>query len=343
MAAQDSPYRDLVESRVFLHWLRSGLRADAEAVIDHIERKFNPYHADDGKFTSPPGVTVSYGRPGSESGVPPRSRSAPKSGARSATVGIRRQSRQASAQSQQEGNSGSENGFRSDLVSNSVSPVTSNAVSFFELRKRQAHLDRLRRQAGPNPDPAVRADLDDFQRRLDSNRQLLHASAKIADREVFELLRAGLAPVDIAAALFNIARSEAELRDYLSVAGVVPIAGVVGKVGKLGGSGTAASSSLKASRRSLQHSFKHAKVFGIEGNASNRSLAEFTSAIQRHVTDEGTRAIQGTFRGRPVTHFVNPETGLNVMRDQSGHFLSGFRLKPKQLEHVLLNGKLGGS
>jgi hypothetical protein len=56
-----SAYRDLVESRVYLHYLRTGLWADAEPLIEAVERKFNPYHDEIGRFTSPPGVTVSYG------------------------------------------------------------------------------------------------------------------------------------------------------------------------------------------------------------------------------------------------------------------------------------------
>jgi hypothetical protein len=95
-------------------------------------------------------------------------------------------------------------------------------------------------------------------------------------------------------------------------------------------------------RSQLQHAFKHAKDFGVSGNASNRTLAQFSSAINSHVSAPGTRAIQGTFRGTPVTHHVDPSTGLNVIRDSSGNFLSGWRLSPQQLENVLTTGRLGG-
>ncbi|WP_352618777.1 colicin D domain-containing protein [Mesorhizobium sp. M0323] len=56
----------------------------------------------------------------------------------------------------------------------------------------------------------------------------------------------------------------------------------------------------------------------------------------------GTRAIQGSYQGQSVTHFVDPQTGLNVIRDSSGNLLSGWKLSPKQLEYVLTTGKLGG-
>ena len=52
--------------------------------------------------------------------------------------------------------------------------------------------------------------------------------------------------------------------------------------------------------------------------------------------------MQGTYRGKAVTHFLDPNTGLNVIRDSSGNFLSGWRLSSKQLEYVTNTGKLEG-
>jgi hypothetical protein len=50
--------------------------------------------------------------------------------------------------------------------------------------------------------------------------------------------------------------------------------------------------------------------------------------------------IQGTYRGAPVTHFVKPKTGLNVMRGADGAFVSGWRLTLDQLANVLTRGGL---
>src|SRR5713101_102765 len=58
-------------------------------------------------------------------------------------------------------------------------------------------------------------------------------------------------------------------------------------------------------RPQLQHAFKHAGDFGVVGNPSNTTLAEFSSAMHNHVTAPGTRAMQGTYRGEPVTHCVD--------------------------------------
>ncbi|GEM_PF-963336 len=95
-------------------------------------------------------------------------------------------------------------------------------------------------------------------------------------------------------------------------------------------------------RDQLQHAFKHAGDFGNPGNASNGTMAEFSTAIQNHIAAPGTQAIQGTYRGQAVTHFLDPNSGLNVIRDSSGSFLSGWKLSPKQLEYVTTTGKLGG-
>jgi RHS repeat-associated protein len=93
----------------------------------------------------------------------------------------------------------------------------------------------------------------------------------------------------------------------------------------------------------LQHAFKHAKDFGVVGNQSKKTLAEFSAAIEKHIADSGTRVIEGEFRGiKNVTIFVNPGTGLAVIRDASGKFLSGWKLSAQQLHYALTIGKLGG-
>ena len=100
--------------------------------------------------------------------------------------------------------------------------------------------------------------------------------------------------------------------------------------------------SLVYSRSQLQHAFKHAGDFGVHGNQSTKTLTEFSAAIQRHIENPATRVIEGTYRGHRVTHYVDPSTGLNVIRDPSGAFLSGWKLSPQQLQHVMISGRLGG-
>jgi hypothetical protein len=76
----------------------------------------------------------------------------------------------------------------------------------------------------------------------------------------------------------------------------------------------------------LQHAFKHAKDFGIIGPPSKKTLALFAVRIEAHVAASTTRAIKGFYRKSEVTHFLDPTTGLNVIQDASGRFLSAWKL-----------------
>jgi hypothetical protein len=90
----------------------------------------------------------------------------------------------------------------------------------------------------------------------------------------------------------------------------------------------------------LQAKFKHAEDFGVKGNWNKANAAQFKTAIQKHLGDPATRLIKGTYRGQSVTHHVNPQSGLNVMKDSSGNFISGWKLNPQQLQNVLTRGSL---
>lgn len=113
------------------------------------------------------------------------------------------------------------------------------------------------------------------------------------------------------------------------------------------GAGVAAKSAddvtnvLIAGPRHLQSKFKHAADFGVKGSYSKANAADFNAAIQQHLNAAGTQTIRGTYRGDAVTHFVDPQTGLNVI-SRDGVFVSGWRLNADQLSNVLRNGSLGG-
>lgn len=112
--------------------------------------------------------------------------------------------------------------------------------------------------------------------------------------------------------------------------------------------GTAEAAARQAQRvvtfsaRQLQSKFKHAGDFGVRGNYSRANGEALQRAIEAHVRDAGTQVIQGTYRGQQATHFYNPTTGLNVIRDARGAFQAGWRLSRAQVEHLLRNGALGG-
>ena len=92
----------------------------------------------------------------------------------------------------------------------------------------------------------------------------------------------------------------------------------------------------------LQHAFKHAEDFGVTGNWNKSNGATFQKAVEDHMNNSSTVVIQGTYRNQPATHFYNPETRLNVIINEAGEFLSGWKLSPAQSHHVSTTGNLGG-
>jgi hypothetical protein len=94
------------------------------------------------------------------------------------------------------------------------------------------------------------------------------------------------------------------------------------------------------SQSTLQKKFKHAADFGVKGNWSKNNGELFNQAVIKHV-DSVKNPISGTYRGtQKVTHYYDSKTGLNVMVDSSGNFISGWKLSPKQIKHLLENGNV---
>lgn len=97
---------------------------------------------------------------------------------------------------------------------------------------------------------------------------------------------------------------------------------------------------MNAPNSQLQKKYKHAKDFGVEGNYNPANAEKFGQAIKDHVNAPGTTPLQGTYRGQPVIHYVDPKTGLNVITKPNGELISGWKLRPEQLENVLTHGGL---
>ncbi|WP_287157605.1 colicin D domain-containing protein [Chloroflexus sp.] len=124
------------------------------------------------------------------------------------------------------------------------------------------------------------------------------------------------------------------------------------RIGIIGGS-KGAGKSLPAATESLtrriaftpsqiQKKFKHATDFGITGNWNKTNAARFQQALEDHVYAPTTQVIRGTYHGQDVIHYYDPATGLNVMTDHNGTFLSGWKLSPEQIQHLTTTGSLGG-
>ena len=76
----------------------------------------------------------------------------------------------------------------------------------------------------------------------------------------------------------------------------------------------------------------------IDGNYNKKNAEEFGRAINEHINSGGVKEIAGSYRGDPVTHYLNPTTGLNVMADPSGKFLSGWKLRTVLKKPVVKRG-----
>ena len=91
----------------------------------------------------------------------------------------------------------------------------------------------------------------------------------------------------------------------------------------------------------VQSKYKHAPDFGIDGNYNPVNGQLFQEALIDHMREFEPRP--GTYHGREVDHYLDADTGLNVIVDKnSKRFLSAWKLGPRQLEHVLEHGNLGG-
>ncbi len=66
--------------------------------------------------------------------------------------------------------------------------------------------------------------------------------------------------------------------------------------------------------------YKHAKDFGVNDPWGKNAAANYQSALEAHVRDPGTQMFNGTYRGDPVIHYLNPSTGLNAVTDTSRNF-----------------------
>ncbi|WP_162250466.1 MULTISPECIES: colicin D domain-containing protein [unclassified Lysobacter] len=105
--------------------------------------------------------------------------------------------------------------------------------------------------------------------------------------------------------------------------------------------GAAVNRGMSFSRAQLQSKFKHAGDFGVSSGWNREAGALFEQALRSHVDAEGTLVIQGTYRWvNDVTHFYNPSTGLNIMRDADMNFVSGWRLSPRQQADIMESGNV---
>lgn len=100
--------------------------------------------------------------------------------------------------------------------------------------------------------------------------------------------------------------------------------------------------SMRFQIKQLQHTFRHARNFGVVGKSNKQMLEKFRSALLAHVASPHTALLTGYYRNKPVVHFIDIQSRLNVMRRPDGEYLSGWKLSTKQLQCMLNTVRLGG-
>lgn len=95
----------------------------------------------------------------------------------------------------------------------------------------------------------------------------------------------------------------------------------------------------------IQSKYKHHEDFGVAGNWNKQNGAQMLGALKAHVQSATAQVIKGKytrFPGQNVYHVYDPASGLNVMFDMDGNYISGWKLNEIQTQDLLTTGVLGG-
>ena len=140
------------------------------------------------------------------------------------------------------------------------------------------------------------------------------------------------------------ANLESSAFSYGNASGVVFVfvAGTLFSEGGTAAENAAFPKILNITERNLQKGFqKHGADFGITGNWNKARAGEFGEAVNRHINTPGIQQITGSYRNQPgFTHYLNPNTGVNVVVDSAGNYVTGYKLGANQLSDVLTTGNL---
>ena len=106
---------------------------------------------------------------------------------------------------------------------------------------------------------------------------------------------------------------------------------------RCGGTNVDSEVEVKYTTSKLQHEYKHASDFGVEGNWNNSKAIEYQKAIQNHING-ATDVYLSSYRGQDVNLFYNSNTGLGAYVDLAGNYVGGWKLSPKQVQYHITNG-----
>ena len=172
-----------------------------------------------------------------------------------------------------------------------------------------------------------------------------HPEAAASPARGIALSAGVLAPVSAVSELGSIGQGAAAAAPAAGALGSGGLGGAAASsqscAGRSSQAGASASGVLNFTSRNLQKGFdKHGADFGLSGNWNPGRAADFSRAINQHVNSPSVTVVQGTYRGSPATHYFDPSTGLNVVADQSGNYVTGLRLGVDQMQNLLRSGAL---
>ena len=85
---------------------------------------------------------------------------------------------------------------------------------------------------------------------------------------------------------------------------------------------------LQTDLRQIEDKYKHASDFGVTDPRGRAGFDNFARALKQFIDDPVTMHIQGTFHGQPAILNYNPDSGLCVIQNLDGTFVSAWKLSP---------------
>jgi hypothetical protein len=92
--------------------------------------------------------------------------------------------------------------------------------------------------------------------------------------------------------------------------------------------------------RQIQNKFKHAKIFGTDGNWNPENGRKFAAAVREFVRGPDVLRIEGSFHQQGATIFFQLSTSRAIIFSRDGEFISGWTLSPIRRFHLLRDGRL---
>jgi len=87
----------------------------------------------------------------------------------------------------------------------------------------------------------------------------------------------------------------------------------------------------------LQHEWKHAKDFGIDGNWNKTNGVKYQEAIQKHI-DTASDIFESTYGGDSVYVYINKNTSVGAYVDMAGNYVGGWKFSAEQIAYHISNG-----